>query len=70
MRHHYLNDSLSGSHWGVSAGYDRQPLVQLQDEEGQQVRVKLTPGQARAMAQELLRYADLHSKAEVVTNDL
>jgi hypothetical protein len=61
MRHNYLDDSLSGTHWGVSSGgfgSDRYPLVQLQDDEGRQVRVKMTPEHARAMARDLLRYAD------------
>jgi hypothetical protein len=60
MRHNYLDDSLSGTHWGVSSGGvgDRYPLVQLQDDEGRQVRVKMSPEHARAMARELLRYAD------------
>lgn len=66
MRHNYLDDSLSGTHWGVSSGgfgSDRYPLVQLQDDEGRQVRVKMSPEHARAMARELLRYADACSPA-------
>lgn len=61
MRHNYLDDSLSGTHWGVSSGgfgSDRYPLVQLQDDDGLQVRVKMTSEQARTMARELLRHAD------------
>ncbi len=58
MLHHYLRDDTRGDHWGVS--YSRtEPcvLVQLQ-QDGEQVRVQMTPEQAEAMAEELRRFAE------------
>ena len=58
MLHRYLRDDTSGDHWAV--GYSESTpcvLVQLQ-QDGEQVRVQMTPEQADAMAEELRRFAE------------
>lgn len=57
MLHHYLRNDTSGDHWGVSLSSSVPcVLVQLQ-QDGEQVRVQMTPEQADAMAEELRRFA-------------
>lgn len=59
MLHHYLDTSnTSGDHYAVSrSGMVAKVLAQLQSE-GEQVRVALTPAQARHFARLLLAKAD------------
>lgn len=62
MDHNNLKDDSSGDHWAVGCDtfhFPDQPamvLVQLQ-ENGEQVRVGMTPDQAEAMARQLLERA-------------
>jgi len=55
MLHHHLSsyDELTGAHYGVSRN-KKSILVQLQDERGEQVRVKMTPEEAERMGMDLI----------------
>lgn len=62
MKHNYLRNDTSGDHWaaGLCPALPGRPatvIAQLQSE-GEQVRIALTPDQAIAFAQELLRHAE------------
>jgi len=55
MRHNYVSDDLTGAHWAVGQSSDKGLiLVQVQDTDGVQARVAMSPEHAQAMAQELL----------------
>lgn len=62
MIHHYLNPdptSDDSSAWGVAINSTHESvLVQLNDEHGEQIRLRLKPRIARDMARELFRVAD------------
>jgi len=48
----------AGAHWAVGINSERPAvLAQFQDEHGTQVRVRMTPMEARGMAQELEYWA-------------
>ncbi len=58
MIHHCVRDDNSGDHYAVArSGSARAVLVQLQDR-GEQVRLMMSPDQARHMAALLLAKAD------------
>lgn len=55
MRHNYVSDDLAGAHWAVGESSGKGLiLVQVQDTDGIQARVAMSPEHARAMANELL----------------
>lgn len=62
MIHHYLNPdptSDDSSAWGVAINSTHESvLVQLNDEHGEQIRLRLKPSVARDMAREMFRVAD------------
>ena len=68
MIHHYTNEKSprSGDHWAVGSNTGPNPvvLVQLQ-ENGDQVRLGMTPEQAENMARELLAHAQKVRQAKV-----
>lgn len=55
MRHNYVGDDLSGAHWAVGESSGKGLiLVQVQDTDGSQVRVAMSPEHAQTMALALL----------------
>lgn len=58
MIYHYLNEPPGSSHYGISWNEQDAVLLQLSDEY-EQVRLKLTPNQARHIANELTIFAGL-----------
>lgn len=66
MRHHYLEGYplTSGAHYGCSNNGE-QVLVQLQDENGNQVRVKMSPRQAKTYAELIITEAYLMGLQDV-----
>lgn len=59
MLHYYISNDNSGEHFAVSHNTVGSVLVQLGDKSGEQIRVMLTPEDARFMAQKLLKMADI-----------
>ena len=56
MIHHYIDlspDSISGAHWAAGQNGQGGVIAQLGDEQGEQVRVVLTPEQADEFAAKL-----------------
>lgn len=57
MRHNYIKADLSGDHWAV--GKNNQIVLAQIQSFGEQVRVSMTPEQARAFAENLLETASM-----------
>lgn len=57
MKHHYLKAGTNPTHWAANTNARGAVLVQLGDEDGEQVRVAITPEQARILAGQILQSA-------------
>ena len=59
MKHYYTEpDNIKGVHWAASTDCFGSVLVQLGDSQQEQVRIELTPVQARIFADKLYAEAD------------